>query len=63
MMTLAVSSENDQTWSSGFTFILAAVGAVVGLGNIWRFRKYLIGPISTATPGTSARLPIFDPTT
>ena len=24
-------------WSSGFTFILAAVGAAVGLGNIWKF--------------------------
>lgn len=29
-------------WSSGFTFILAAVGAAVGLGNIWKF-PYVVG--------------------
>ena len=41
-MTLAVSSEDNQTWSSGFTFILAAVGAAVGLGNIWKF-PFVVG--------------------
>ena len=30
------------TWSSGVTFILAAVGAAVGLGNIWKF-PYVAG--------------------
>ena len=37
---MAQTSAN--TWSSGFTFILAAVGAAVGLGNIWKF-PYIVG--------------------
>ena len=37
---MAQASEN--TWSSGFTFILAAIGAAVGLGNIWKF-PYVVG--------------------
>jgi NSS family neurotransmitter:Na+ symporter len=41
-MTLTTSSEHSQTWSSGFTFILAAVGAAVGLGNIWKF-PFVVG--------------------
>ncbi|MEM8815192.1 MAG: sodium-dependent transporter [Pseudomonadota bacterium] len=36
------SSGGGQTWSSGWTFILAAVGAAVGLGNIWKF-PYIVG--------------------
>jgi NSS family neurotransmitter:Na+ symporter len=32
----------DRSWSSGMTFILAAVGAAVGLGNIWKF-PYIAG--------------------
>ena len=31
-----------QTWSSNWTFILAAIGAAVGLGNIWKF-PYVVG--------------------
>jgi len=31
-----------RSWSSGMTFILAAVGAAVGLGNIWKF-PYIAG--------------------
>jgi NSS family neurotransmitter:Na+ symporter len=30
-----------ERWSSHFTFILAAVGAAVGIGNIWRFPALL----------------------
>ncbi len=33
---------DKHTWSSGLTFILAAVGAAVGLGNIWKF-PYVAG--------------------
>jgi NSS family neurotransmitter:Na+ symporter len=39
---MAIASSDNQTWSSGWTFILAAVGAAVGLGNIWRF-PYVVG--------------------
>ena len=34
--------EKRATWSSRLTFILAAVGSAVGLGNIWRF-PYIMG--------------------
>jgi len=33
---------SQQSWSSGFAFVLAAVGAAVGLGNIWKF-PYIVG--------------------
>jgi len=35
-------TNSRRTWSSGLTFILAAVGAAVGLGNIWKF-PYIAG--------------------
>src|SRR5210317_1033748 len=37
-----MAQASSKTWSSGFTFILAAVGAAVGLGNIWKF-PYVVG--------------------
>ena len=41
-MALAQPAGNDSTWSSGLTFILASVGAAVGLGNIWKF-PFVVG--------------------
>ena len=32
-----VQASVHETWSSRSAFVLAAVGAAVGLGNIWRF--------------------------
>ncbi len=37
-----MAGATEKTWSSGVTFILAAVGAAVGLGNIWKF-PYVVG--------------------
>ncbi len=41
-MALGPTGDTEHTWSSGLTFILAAVGAAVGLGNIWKF-PYVVG--------------------
>ena len=37
-----MAQASGNTWSSGFTFILAAIGAAVGLGNIWKL-PYVVG--------------------
>lgn len=34
---MATIYKKHENWSSRFTFLLAAVGAAVGLGNIWKF--------------------------
>ena len=39
MATIYTKHEN---WTSRFTFLMAAVGAAVGLGNIWKF-PYVAG--------------------
>jgi NSS family neurotransmitter:Na+ symporter len=36
------SYKQHETWSSRLTFLLAAVGAAIGLGNIWKF-PYIMG--------------------
>ena len=43
-----------ERWSSHFGFILAAVGAAVGIGNIWRFSA-VIGQ----NGGGAYRIPYF----
>jgi NSS family neurotransmitter:Na+ symporter len=41
-MTPPAAPRRVHNWSSGLTFVLAAVGAAVGLGNIWKF-PYVAG--------------------
>ena len=42
MATTGASENNRLAWSSRLTFILAATGSAVGLGNIWKF-PYITG--------------------
>jgi NSS family neurotransmitter:Na+ symporter len=37
MQTTSASGQVHEGWSSRFVFIMAAVGAAVGLGNLWKF--------------------------
>ncbi len=44
---------NQQTWSSRTVFFLAAIGAAVGLGNIWKF------PYTTGVSGGGAFVLVY----
>ena len=50
-MTMVTPS--GEQWSSRFTFILAAVGAAVGLGNVWKF------PYTAGNSGGSAFVLVY----
>mgnify|MGYP000606225381 CR=1 FL=1 len=50
MATIYTKHEN---WTSRFTFLMAAVGAAVGLGNIWKF------PYVTGQNGGSAFVLVY----
>ena len=50
-MTMVTPS--GEQWSSRFAFILAAVGAAVGLGNVWKF------PYTTGSSGGSAFVLVY----
>jgi len=52
-MSMQQSPSKHEFWSSRLGFLLAAVGAAVGLGNIWRF------PYSAGTSGGSAFVLIY----
>ncbi|NNJ66133.1 MAG: sodium-dependent transporter, partial [Xanthomonadales bacterium] len=39
---MATIYKKHENWSSRITFLMAAVGAAVGLGNIWKF-PYVAG--------------------
>ena len=39
---MSTSNQENQTWKSKGTFLLAAAGSAIGLGNLWRF-PYITG--------------------
>ena len=50
---MATIYKKHENWTSRFTFLLAAVGAAVGLGNIWKF------PYVTGQNGGSAFVLVY----
>lgn len=53
MSDLAVSSQKTENWSGRLAFILASIGAAVGLGNIWKF------PYTLGSSGGSAFILVY----
>jgi NSS family neurotransmitter:Na+ symporter len=51
--TMATIYTEHENWTSRFTFLMAAVGAAVGLGNIWKF------PYVTGQNGGSAFVLVY----
>jgi NSS family neurotransmitter:Na+ symporter len=50
---LKVSTQTTEHWSGRLAFILASIGAAVGLGNIWQF------PANLGASGGSAFILIY----
>jgi NSS family neurotransmitter:Na+ symporter len=50
---MPVSTQTSETWSGRLAFILASIGAAVGLGNIWQF------PANLGTSGGSAFILVY----
>ena len=48
-----MSTQTSETWSGRLAFILASIGAAVGLGNIWQF------PANLGTSGGSAFILVY----
>jgi NSS family neurotransmitter:Na+ symporter len=48
-----MSSPASPSWSSRYTFLLAAIGAAVGLGNIWKF------PFTAGVSGGAAFVAVY----
>ncbi len=52
-MTGPATDSSDRSWSSRLVFIMAAIGAAVGLGNIWKF------PYEAGTGGGGAFVLVY----